>query len=75
MAQHFGTKNLDEKDCTLEILDQEHDKNKRNILEEAKQTPFKVVRKETEREQSVGTCEISQNIQLFGRNTQQAVHS
>ena len=30
VAQHFRTKNLNEKEYTLEILDQEHDKNKRN---------------------------------------------
>ena len=35
VAQHFGTKNLNEKEYTLEILDQEQDKNKRNQLEEA----------------------------------------
>ena len=35
VAQHFGTKNLNEKEYTLEILDQEQDKNKRNRLEEA----------------------------------------
>ena len=35
VAQHFGTKKLQPKDYTLEILDQESDKNKRNRLEEA----------------------------------------
>ena len=35
VAQHFGTKNLNEKEYTLEILDQQQDKNKRNRLEEA----------------------------------------
>ena len=30
VAQHFSTKNLNEKEYTLEILNQEQDKNKRN---------------------------------------------
>ena len=35
VAQHFGTRNLQPKDYTLQILDQETDKNKRNRLEES----------------------------------------
>ena len=35
VAQHFGTRHLNPKDYTLEILDQEPDKNKRNRLEES----------------------------------------
>ena len=35
VAQHFGINKLTEKEYTLEIIDQELDKNKRNRLEEA----------------------------------------
>ena len=35
VAQHFGTRQLQPKDYTLQILDQETDKNKRNRLEES----------------------------------------
>ena len=34
IAQHFGTRNLNEKQYSLEVLDQEIDKKKRNRLEE-----------------------------------------
>ena len=35
VAQHFGTRNLNEKQYSLEVLDQEIDKNKRNRLEKS----------------------------------------